>query len=144
MILLGGVATYITRLSFIYLLGNLPMPDWFRRGLRFVPMAVLSAIVLPELAGRNGTIDISLRNPQLLAGKPLTAPELAHSLNIPLNRCQYLLQILCRLDLLEESSGYYTPSATAQEAILMCRIKTPGLFKRVKIETCAGMCVIWH
>ncbi len=68
MILLGGVTTYITRLSFIYLLGKLPMPDWFQRGLRFVPVAVLSAIILPELAGRNGTIDLTLRNPQLLAG----------------------------------------------------------------------------
>ncbi len=68
MILLGGVTTYVTRLSFIYLLGKLPMPDWLQRGLRFVPVAVLSAIILPELAGQNGTIDLTLRNPQLLAG----------------------------------------------------------------------------
>ncbi len=68
MILLGGVATYITRLSFIYLLDKLPMPHWLQRGLRFVPVAVLSAIILPELAGRNGTIDLTLSNPQLLAG----------------------------------------------------------------------------
>ncbi len=68
MILLGGVTTYITRLSFIFLLGTLPMPDWLHRGLRFVPVTVLSALILPELAGRNGTIDLTLRNPQLLAG----------------------------------------------------------------------------
>ncbi len=68
MILLGGVATYVTRLSFIYLLGKLPMPDWLRCGLRFVPVAVLSAIILPQVAARNGAIDLSLRNPQLLAG----------------------------------------------------------------------------
>jgi branched-subunit amino acid transport protein len=44
------------------------VPDWFRRGLRFVPMAVLSAIILPELTNPNGSLFISLRNPQLLAG----------------------------------------------------------------------------
>ncbi len=68
MILFGGLLTFITRLSFIFLLGKLPMPDWFRRGLRFVPVAVLSAIIFPELVSRNGTVDYSLRNPQLLAG----------------------------------------------------------------------------
>lgn len=67
-ILLGGAATFLVRLSFIYLLDRLPMPDWFRRGLRFVPVAVLSAIILPELAGRDGAFDLSLHNPQLLAG----------------------------------------------------------------------------
>jgi branched-subunit amino acid transport protein len=68
MILVGGLLTFITRFSFIFLLGKLSMPGWFRRGLRFVPVAVLSAIILPELVSRNGVVDTSLRNPQLLAG----------------------------------------------------------------------------
>jgi branched-subunit amino acid transport protein len=67
-ILLGGLLTFVTRLSFIYLLRRLPMPDWFRRGLRFVPVAVLSAIILPELVSRNGVMDLTLGNPQILAG----------------------------------------------------------------------------
>jgi 3-hydroxy-5-methyl-1-naphthoate 3-O-methyltransferase len=54
----------------------------------------------------------------LLAEKPLSATELAQSLNIPLNRCHYWLLILCRLGLLEESGEGYAPSTVAREAIL--------------------------
>jgi len=54
----------------------------------------------------------------LLAEKPLSAPELAQSLSIPLNRCHYWLQILCKLGLLEESREGYAPSTLARKAIL--------------------------
>lgn len=54
----------------------------------------------------------------LLAEKPLPATDVARSLNIPLNRCHYWLQILCKLGLLEEYSEGYAPSAVAREAIL--------------------------
>ena len=60
--------TFGTRLSFIFLLDRIKVPDWFRCGLRFVPVAVLSAIILPELTSPNGTLFVSWRNPQLLAG----------------------------------------------------------------------------
>jgi branched-subunit amino acid transport protein len=66
--LLAGLLTYGTRLSFVLLLDRLRIPDWFLRGLRFVPAAVLSAIILPELALRNSVLDLTLRNPQLFAG----------------------------------------------------------------------------
>jgi branched-subunit amino acid transport protein len=36
--------------------------------LRFVPPAVLTAIIFPELLLPNGTLDISLGNERLLAG----------------------------------------------------------------------------
>jgi branched-subunit amino acid transport protein len=67
-IVVAGLLTFATRLSFILLLDRIKVPDWFWRGLRFVPVAVLSAIILPELATRNAALDLSLRNPQLLAG----------------------------------------------------------------------------
>jgi hypothetical protein len=54
----------------------------------------------------------------LLADKPLSAPELAQCLNIPLNRCHYWLQICCKLGLLEDSGEGYAPSTIAWEAIL--------------------------
>ncbi len=54
----------------------------------------------------------------LLAEKPLSSPELAQSLNIPLNRCHYWLQLLCRLGLLEDGDKGYTPSTLPREAIL--------------------------
>jgi branched-subunit amino acid transport protein len=68
LILVAGLLTFGTRLSFILLLHRLKVPGWFLRALRFVPMAVLSAIILPQLATRNSILDISLRNPQLYAG----------------------------------------------------------------------------
>ena len=67
-IVFAGLLTFATRLSFILLLDRMKVPDWFRHGLRFVPVAVLSAIILPELATRNTALDLSLHNPQLYAG----------------------------------------------------------------------------
>jgi branched-subunit amino acid transport protein len=68
MMIMAGLATFATRLSFIVLLDRVTVPAWFQRSLRFVPAAVLSAIILPELAKRNGALDISLRNAQLFSG----------------------------------------------------------------------------
>jgi len=66
--IIAGLLTFATRLSFILLLERVRVPDWFRRGLRFVPVAVLSAIILPALTNPNGSLFISWRNPQILAG----------------------------------------------------------------------------
>lgn len=66
--LLGGLLTFGMRYSFIYLLGRFEIPEMMRRALRFVPPAVFSAIVFPELFVRSGQIDVSLTNFRLLAG----------------------------------------------------------------------------
>ncbi len=66
--ILGGVLTYGIRLSFIFLLGQMELPDDVRRALRFVPPAVLSALVLPELLMPAGHLDLSMGNPRWLAG----------------------------------------------------------------------------
>ncbi len=63
-----GVLTFATRLSFIALLEHANIPHGVRRALRFVPIAVLSAIIAPELAAYNGALHLSLFNPRLLAG----------------------------------------------------------------------------
>jgi branched-subunit amino acid transport protein len=68
MIFLAGLITFAIRLSFIFLLDRISVPQWFQRALRFVPAAVLSAIILPAVATRSGALDVSLRNPQLLSG----------------------------------------------------------------------------
>jgi len=54
----------------------------------------------------------------LLAVKPLSAPDIARSLNIPMNRCHNWLQLLCKLGLLEDTAKGYVPSTIAQETIL--------------------------
>jgi branched-subunit amino acid transport protein len=66
--LLGGLLTFGMRLSFIYLLGRIHVPDAVRRALRFVPPAVLSALVLPALLMPSGQLDIGLANHRWLAG----------------------------------------------------------------------------
>lgn len=67
-ILMIGAVTFAYRLSFIVLFDRLSVPDWLRRGLRFVPIAALSAIILPELVVRAGVLNLSPLNPRMLAG----------------------------------------------------------------------------
>ena len=66
--LLGGLITFAIRFSFIYLFGKFHIPETVRRALHYVPPAVLSAIVFPELFLQDGTLDLSLHNVRLLAG----------------------------------------------------------------------------
>jgi branched-subunit amino acid transport protein len=63
-----GALTFLTRLSFIALSGRWEAPPLFRSALRFVPVAILTAIVVPELVLHTGTLDVSLTNARLLAG----------------------------------------------------------------------------
>ena len=50
-----GAATFATRLSFIALFAQTELPRWLKRVLRYVPPAVLAAIVAPQLfAGAPG------------------------------------------------------------------------------------------
>ncbi len=63
-----GVVTYAIRLSLILLLGRLKVPSLVQRALRFVPPAVLSALIFPELLLPGGTLMFSLANVRLLAG----------------------------------------------------------------------------
>ena len=68
-IIIGGmILTYLTRLSFTVVLPPDRLPNIFQRGLRFVAPASLAAIVLPELVRPEGVVDISLNNPELIAG----------------------------------------------------------------------------
>ena len=60
--------TFLTRLSFIAPAGRWEAPALFRSAMRFVPVAILTAIVVPELVLHTGTLDLSLTNPRLLAG----------------------------------------------------------------------------
>jgi branched-subunit amino acid transport protein len=69
LIIIGmGVITYAIRLSMIVMSGQIQFGDHLQRALRFVPPAVLSAIILPEMVQPGGTLDISLGNERLLAG----------------------------------------------------------------------------
>jgi hypothetical protein len=54
----------------------------------------------------------------LLAERPLSASDVAQALNIPLNRSQRWLRLLCKYDLLVEGAQGYEPSPVARETIL--------------------------
>lgn len=66
--LLGGLITFGIRFSLIYLFGRFEVPETMRRALHYVPPAVLSAIILPELLLRDGNLDLTFTNIRLLAG----------------------------------------------------------------------------
>jgi branched-subunit amino acid transport protein len=70
LMLLGGLVTFAMRFSLIYLLadGRFDVPEWMRKALHYVPPAVLSALIFPELLLHEGTLSLSLENPRLLAG----------------------------------------------------------------------------
>jgi branched-subunit amino acid transport protein len=63
-----GLITYATRLSFILIFGKMEMPRNVSRALRFVPAAVLTAIIFTELLVRDGDLLLTPANPRLLAG----------------------------------------------------------------------------
>jgi len=66
--LFGGLVTFGMRFSLIYLFGMFQIPETIRRALHYVPPAVLSAIIFPELFLRDGVLDVSMENTRLLAG----------------------------------------------------------------------------
>ncbi len=64
----GGLITFGMRFSLIYLFGRFEVPETMRRALHYVPPAVLSAIIFPELFFQNGSIALTLANTRLIAG----------------------------------------------------------------------------
>ena len=67
-LLLGGLITFGMRFSLIYLFGRFEFPETIRKALHYVPPAVLSAIIFPELFLRDEMLNLSLDNHRLLAG----------------------------------------------------------------------------
>ncbi len=65
---IGGLITFGMRFSLIFLFGRFDIPETMRRALHYVPPAVLSAIILPEVMYPGGQFDVSAGNTRLLAG----------------------------------------------------------------------------
>ena len=68
LMLAGGLLTFGIRFSLIFLFGRFEIPQTMRRALHYVPPAVLSAIIFPELFYRGGHLALALGNTRLLAG----------------------------------------------------------------------------
>ncbi|MFA9516468.1 AzlD domain-containing protein [Halopenitus sp. H-Gu1] len=64
-----GIATYGLRLSFIHLFGRIDdVPPKLERTLRYVPAAVLAALVVPQLVSIESTVQATLLDARLIAG----------------------------------------------------------------------------
>lgn len=63
-----GLITYSIRVSPILLLERIELSDGVRQALRFVPVAVLTAIIFPEMFQPGGQLDLTFGNERMLAG----------------------------------------------------------------------------
>ena len=59
------VVTYGIRLSFLVFGHRVAFPRWLERALRYVPAAVLTALVVPMALAPQGAVDVSLHNAYL-------------------------------------------------------------------------------
>ena len=66
--ILGGLITFAIRFVLIYLFGRFEVPETMRKALHYVPPAVLSAIIFPELFIREDALSLSIDNHRMIAG----------------------------------------------------------------------------
>jgi branched-subunit amino acid transport protein len=66
-VIASGLVTYAIRLSFLAGADRLHLSPIWRRALRFVPIAVLTALIVPDLLFREGIFSLSLDNHRLIA-----------------------------------------------------------------------------
>ena len=64
----GGLVTFLIRFSFIGAEGVTRPPAWFVRLLPYVPVAALTALIVPELLLVDGTLALGTGNARLWAG----------------------------------------------------------------------------
>lgn len=64
-ILLGGIITFAIRLSFILLIEKISLPPTLQSALRYVPVAVFSALIFPMVFVQKEQLVLSPLNPRL-------------------------------------------------------------------------------
>jgi branched-subunit amino acid transport protein len=62
------VVTYAVRWPVMALVGRIDLPEGVLRALKYVPPAVLTAIVVPGVLMPAGTVDLSWQNAYLIGG----------------------------------------------------------------------------
>jgi branched-subunit amino acid transport protein len=63
-----GLVTYFTRVGAFLALGNRELPRVVKVFLKYIPVAMLTAIIVPAIAMPREELFISLDNPYLVAG----------------------------------------------------------------------------
>ena len=66
---IAGLAliTVLARAFFMIPEREIPMPDWLRRGLKYAPLAALTAVIAPEIVMQHGQLISSLQDARLPA-----------------------------------------------------------------------------
>lgn len=62
-----ALVTVITRSFFMIPKREVPMPEWFKRGLKYAPLAALAAVIAPEILMTQGALISSLADARLPA-----------------------------------------------------------------------------
>ena len=75
LVAIAGLAliTVITRAFFMLPEREIPMPDWLRRGLKYAPLAALTAVIAPEILMVQGQLIDTLQDARLPATVCATA-----------------------------------------------------------------------
>jgi branched-subunit amino acid transport protein len=68
-----GIATFLIRFAPLALLARLDLPEWLRQALRYVPPAVMAAIIAPPLFFVGGAPTIGPELPRVAAAALATA-----------------------------------------------------------------------
>ena len=62
------LVTFGVRYPVLALVGKIPLPDPIFRSLKYVPPAVLTAIIVPAILMPDGSIELAFNNAPLIAG----------------------------------------------------------------------------
>lgn len=65
-----GIVTYLPRWIPLLLLTNRKPPQWMIEWLKLIPVAILSALLVPELVTSGGPRQLDLMKPELLVAIP--------------------------------------------------------------------------
>lgn len=66
-VILGGLGTYLIRVSFLFVLGNRMVSPVVGTVLRYIPPAAFAALVFPAILRPEGVLEIGIDNLRLLA-----------------------------------------------------------------------------
>ena len=81
MLAIGGLAliTVLTRAFFMIPRREIPMPGWLRRGLKYAPLAALTAVIAPEVFMTQGVLLTTWQDARLPAVRRLSGWRHSHS-----------------------------------------------------------------
>ena len=68
-----ALITLLTRGFFLFPERDLPLPVWFKQGLRYAPLATMAAIVVPEIVMTQGQLITTWQDARLPAAAVATA-----------------------------------------------------------------------